>query len=342
MFFARYLAKNVGAAMSLSMINIEHSVISMSKVSDNFRAEYRSHCTFAKRGTTWISSAPLYPRTASLLKTAMTEAYYGQAAANSGSKFDFANRIKRLGIDTRESRELSARLLVCNPNHRCHSPACYRCGKIEQTLLARLVEEFVAHQSDRVQIAFATIIPANSSVPKGSLRAFSLPNLKRRVRDGLAKTSANWAVGSVDFSLNAQQAGKCEPFWSPHTHLILGAGNIDELKSELRAAFRRNKEAARPVVVQEWDGNANAFAYLFKPNFNRRITIENCQRFNPKTMQTRFCTDTTNDRLRIAESVELAQFIDAIGFGGRLLLRNLRLCQADNSIGLELRLTGPP
>jgi hypothetical protein len=222
MFFSEYLAKNVDAAMTTSMINIEHSVKSMStqnneNVSDNFRAEYRPHGTFAKRGTTWISSAQK-GRTASLLETTMTEAYYGQAAAISGSKFDFANRIKRLGIDTRESRGLSARLLACNPYHRCHSPACYQCGGVEQTLLARLVEEFVAHQSDRVQIAFATIIPANSSVPKGSLRAFSLPNLKRRVRDGLAKTSANWAVGNVDFSLNAQQAGKCEPFWSPHAH----------------------------------------------------------------------------------------------------------------------------
>jgi hypothetical protein len=55
----------------------------------------------------FVDVAPQRPRIASLLENAMTEAYYGQAAAR-GNSFDFANRIERFGLDTDEARSLSA------------------------------------------------------------------------------------------------------------------------------------------------------------------------------------------------------------------------------------------
>jgi hypothetical protein len=47
----------------------------------------------------FVDVAPQYPRIASLLENAMTEAYYRQAATR-GNSFDFANRVERFGLDT--------------------------------------------------------------------------------------------------------------------------------------------------------------------------------------------------------------------------------------------------
>jgi hypothetical protein len=71
--------------------------------------------------------------------------------------------------------------------------------------------------------------------------------------------------------LNQHQDDLFAPHWSPHVHLIAGAEDIDELRSDLKAAFPKSQKSPRPVVATEWDGNADAFSYVFKPNFNRRI-----------------------------------------------------------------------
>lgn len=286
-----------------------------------------------------LNVTPQCPCIASLLGNAMTEGHYGQLAAKSGNSFRLADRTERLGLDTREAHTLTARLRGCCPHDRCHSPACDECEPVEQLLLASLVEEFVADHEGESSIAYATIIPPNSSVPKGSLHRLSLPNFKRRVRDVLTRTTAHWAVGAVDFSLNEHQDRLFAPHWSPHVHLIVGAASINTLRSEMKAAIPKSAEAPRPVKVTEWDGNTNAFSYIFKSNFNRRISIERAERFNPKTGAARLCRATTYDRLRVAECIELASFLDVAGLGSRLSFRNLRLCKANNSIGLQLKIT---
>ncbi len=297
-----------------------------------------------RQQTKFVIGAPQRSRIASLIENAMTQARYRQTAAKRENSYDLADRIERSGLDTREARALPARLRSCRPYHRCHSPACQECGPVERLLMALVVEEFVGDHENECFITFVTIIPRNSSVPKGSLHEFSLLNFKRRVRDGLAKTSALWAVGSVDFTLNEHQDDLYASHWSPHVHLIVGAANINKLTRDLRAAFPRCEQAPRPVMVNEWDGIANAFSYIFKPSifkpsFNRRISIEQTERFNPKTMRTRLCRATTYDRLRVSECIELALFLDAMGLGGRLSFRNVRLWQANNSTGLQLMIT---
>jgi hypothetical protein len=92
----------------------------------------------------------------------------------------------------------------------------------------------------------------------------------------------------------------------------------------------------RPVVVKEWDGDFRAFSYVFKPHFARRISIARATRFNPRTNGTRSCQATTYDRLRVSERIELALFLDAIGLGGRLLFRNVRLYGTAKSVRLQL------
>jgi hypothetical protein len=175
----------------------------------------------------------------SLFENAITEAHYRQVATKRGNSFDLADRTERSGLDTYEERALVTKLYRCRPNHRCYSPACQQCGQVEQLLTASAIEKFIGGQKDVFRIAFVTIIPPNSTILKGSLHEFSLRNLKRRIRDGLAKTSALWAMGAIDFSLNEHHDNLYVPHWSPHVHLIVGTNDIDKFRSDLQAAFPR-------------------------------------------------------------------------------------------------------
>ena len=58
---------------------------------------------------------------------------------------------------------------------------------------------------------------------------------------------------------------------------------------------------------------------------------------NRRTQEKRLCKATTYDRLRVSERVELALFLDKIGLGGRLSLRNVSLRKTTDSKKLELR-----
>ena len=110
--------------------------------------------------------------------------------------------------------------------------------------------EFTASHAEGLEIVFATIIPPNSSVPMGALREFDLANFKRRIRDGLAKTSAIWAVGAVDVTLNQHRDDVFDSHWSPHAHVIVAIDDIDDLRMSCgrhsRAAIKhRDRSSSR-------------------------------------------------------------------------------------------------
>ena len=89
-------------------------------------------------------------------------------------------------------------------------------------------------------------------------------------------------------------------------------------------------------MVKEWDGDSRVFAYIFKANFSRRISVANTKRFNKKTGENRFCRGTTYERLRVSERIELALYLDAVGLDGRLLFRNARLYRAEKSVRIHV------
>lgn len=288
----------------------------------------------SKRRTGLANIAPQRPRIASLLSNAMMESRYLEAEAECNNGFEPADRIQRSRLH--DAHALAIKLRRCRPHRRCHSPACPQCARTEQLLMALITRQFALDHENECFISFVTIIPQNSLVPKGSLSKFDLINFKRRVRDGLARTSALWAAGSIGFSFNEHKNDLRPSHWSPHVHLIVATNDIDNLKRDLRAAFPKSDHAPRPVMVKECDGNAKVFLYVYRPSFQRRISIEQTERFNPRTKKRRLCRATTYDRLRISEWIELALFLDGLGLGSRLSFRNVRLCQAGNSARLQL------
>jgi hypothetical protein len=229
-----------------------------------------------------------------------------------------------------------ARIIAgCRADNRCHSPGCLQCRVAEQVVIAKATRQWVRARKDECEVAFASIVPLRSQVPVGELDAFDVDNFVRRIRDGLAKTDASWGVGAIDFTVNAHSDEAFEPFWQPHAALIVGAESLDDLKSQLRAAFARDDLTPRPVLLKGWDGRAAVFPYLLKPNFGRRVTVESQARFNAATGEWRTCRGTTYDRLRASENLEVTRLLHRIGLGGRLLLRNVRLRGKQRRMWLE-------
>lgn len=266
----------------------------------------------------------------SIIASGMTERVYKEAspAPQRGGEQE---RWLRLQGETALARMVSR----CRPDKRCLSPGCLQCRVAEQALIAKTTKKFVRARFDESEIAFVSIVPPRSQVPLGVLVEFDADNFTWRIRDGLAKTDALWGVGAIDLSVNAHRDDAFEPFWQPHAALLVGADSLDELGSQLRAVFPSDDLTPRPVLIKQWDGRVAVFPYLHKPNFSRRVTIENQSRYSATTGRWRTCRATTYDRLRASENLEATRFLDRVGLGGRLLLRNVRLRGKNGRIWLE-------
>jgi hypothetical protein len=269
-----------------------------------------------------------------LVQSALGEKLYAGSRAARAENLRLAKRILRVSEEA-NYRQLAARLRDCRRDHRCGSPACAQCADAEKSLLESASKEFIVGEARSFAVAFATIIPPESAVSKGQLRGFDAINFKRRLRDGLVKTSARCAVGAVDITLNEHQRGLFDPHWAPHAHLMVVTNDINVLRKEMKSAFPRTVDGSRPVVVKEWDGDLRVLSYIFAVDFGRRISVENAQRFDPRTGLKRSCRATTYGRLRVSERVELAHFLDTVGLGGRLILRKARLYPSGASLRLH-------
>jgi hypothetical protein len=75
---------------------------------------------------------------------------------------------------------------------------------------------------------------------------------------------------------------------------------------------------------------------MYETAFSRRISVEAAERFDRRSGTTRLCRATIYDRLRASEAVEVAIFLDTLGLGGRMLLRNARLYPSEQSARLQL------
>lgn len=266
----------------------------------------------------------------SIIASALVEAVYAKAAPARQRGGDQARWLQLQG-------DISLARIVarCRPGSRCLSPGCLQCRAAEQVLVAKASKKFVRLHMEECNVAFVSLVLPHSQVQLGELDAFDVDNFVRRIRDGLAKTDASWGVGAIDFTVNAHSGEAFEPFWQPHAALMVGAESLDDLKSQLRAAFPRDDLTPRPVLLKGWDGRAAVFPYLLKPNFGRRVTVDSQARFNAATGEWRTCRGTTYDRLRASENLEVTRFLDRVGLGGRLLFRNVRLLGKDGRMWLE-------
>jgi hypothetical protein len=215
---------------------------------------------------------------------------------------------------------IADRLELCEQNNRCCSGACPECGRLIQRWFVRKSKRLIRDHIEKAdhELVAITIIPATPIIGPGNLHTLSLLNMQRRLKYALEKASLDIVIGGIDFSFNEDRDGKYEPFWSPHFYLITSVNDERKLKRQLKKNFKAAPGIPRPVKKTGFDNSATRRSYAFKMVFERRIGITNENRWDGRK-----CRNTSRDKLRAAERLELFAYLDRVGFEQRLIFRKV-------------------
>ena len=170
------------------------------------------------------------------------------------------------------------------------------------------------HELEGGQLVAISIVPPAAMVAPGNLQFFSIENFHRRLKYALVKAGVNFAVGGIDFSFNEDRNGSYSPFWSPHLYVITILGDKAKIRTELAEFFKRCHTVPRPLKITPFYNNARRRSYALKTYFARRIAYEQTKGHAGKR---RRCRNTSFDKIRSADPVELLLFLDSSGLAQR-------------------------
>jgi hypothetical protein len=218
---------------------------------------------------------------------------------------------------------LANRLESCGSGERCLSGACPECGRLFQRWFVRRSRKFVAKHINLPwnHLVAVSIVPWTPTARKGQLYTVDVVNLQRRLKDALKKANIDIALGGIDFSFNEDDNEQYVPFWCPHFYLITSTGHKKTLRKKLRNLFLQSEGIPRPVKISDFDNRAYCRSYALKMTFNRRVGYWKTKERNGELSQ---CRDTSGQRLRAAERLELFIYLDQIGLGPRIIFRRGR------------------
>jgi hypothetical protein len=219
---------------------------------------------------------------------------------------------------------VSERLASCDPKHRCMSGACPECGRLLQRCFVRQSRPFICREIDKkgTQLVALNIVPPRPVVKPGTLQRFSVADLQRRIKFALDQVGIGNAIGGIDFSFNEDRDGKYSPFWSVHAYLITATDDRVGLRKrlrKLRPQFKRTKRVRRPIKVSPFENSRRRRSYALKMAFKRRIGYDEIKL--TKDGEPRERRNTSKDKLRAIERIELFLYLDQIGLAERVFFR---------------------
>jgi hypothetical protein len=219
---------------------------------------------------------------------------------------------------------IADRLELCERNNRCCSGACPECGRLLQRSFVRKSKYLIRDRLDidGHELVAITIIPAEPIIKLGNLHTLDICNLQRRLRYALAKADIDIAVVAFDFSFNEDKDGKYKPFWSAHYYVITSVANKSRVRKILKRFFASDRRIPRPVKISAFDNSSRRRSYAFKTHFKRRIGVDAIKEGKDGTL--RKCRNTSRQRLRAAERLELYTYLDHIGFAERFIFRGVK------------------
>jgi hypothetical protein len=222
--------------------------------------------------------------------------------------------------------QLADKLEACKPNTRCKSAACPECSYAARQLVTEVARRFLTEQpSSKMTIVCLSVVPADGASKPGQLSAAQHQRNTRRWKEALGRAGITWFVGGNDWSFNEHQDDRYPAHWSHHFYGFTATTDLEGLKKALQQQFPKTDAIPRPVKVQPWDGKKRPIRYMLKPEFWRRIGLDEGQRFNKTDGKNRSCRATDKQPLKSSQKRELLLHLDQIGFQGRLMLRWLQI-----------------
>ena len=215
-----------------------------------------------------------------------------------------------------KSTQIAVRLENCQPNQRCLSGACLQCAQLLQRWFVRQSKKFIANhlKTREKELIAISIVPPGSMVMPGKLNLFSIVNFQRRLKYILAKADVETAIGGIDFSFNEDQKGKYRPFWNPHFYVITRTAKRDQLRRALIKRCQKTLAVPRPIKISPFENTARRRSYALKTQFKRRIGYDQKKEGED---QVRNCRNTSRDKLRARDWLELLLCLDQMGLASR-------------------------
>jgi hypothetical protein len=255
-------------------------------------------------------------------------------------EFAYEERLRRIKFLRKYAKKdsraifIAHRLESCEPDQRCLSGACPECGRLFQRWFVRRSKKFIAKHIScpNYELVAISIVPWTPIVRPGQLRTVDIPNLQRRLKYTLNKAGLDIALGGIDFSFNDDHEQKYLPFWSPHFYLITSTADKATLKKKLCKLFSKAKEIPHPVQIKSFKNKAYGRSYALKMDFRRRIGYSEIKKIEEKI---RKCRNTSHDKLRTVERLELFIYLDQIGFADRVFLLSAKPVVKGQGVKIE-------
>ena len=261
-------------------------------------------------------------------------------------KLDRLRRIKFLlkhGEGKPTIRAIAHRLAACGKDNRCCSGACPECGWLLQRWFVRKSKSFISDviNKDAQHLVAITIIPSQPIIALGHLVNFSIEKLQRRLQFALDKIGLCAVIGGIDFSYNEDRDGKYQPFWCIHVYIVTSIGNRGRIKRQLKRIYLSDSRIPRPIKISGFSNSARRRSYAFKTIFFRRVGYDAVIKRNGVE---RKCRDTSQDRLRVRERLELFAYLDQCGLAQRVIFRaakpiisssGVRVCEINSVLSYQ-------
>lgn len=263
-------------------------------------------------------NSPNYPPSEWLVSSLANERWFGDGQpkwqhlpTSAQAKIE---RIKRSRLLKKHgSAPLGTLLAECAPRARCFSGCCPECGRALQRFFAEKVGALLVPPSEYDTVS----IVGRTRRRFGQLDTLALPAFKRHLVRTLQRGQASLAVGGIDFSFNEYPGTKHISRWVPQFWLLIHNANRARWERVLREKYPSRILVPRPVRIKSWDGCIAAAGYALKANFSLRRTTRTQRYARGKY---RPCQNTSNDKLRAAERVELFKYLHKVGLEARLVL----------------------
>jgi hypothetical protein len=241
------------------------------------------------------------------------------------------SRLRKPANRNKHTCKLADKLEGCHADYPCNSQACPTCrSKTVKRFTRKSIACFQSHgfpqpniegngkrrrgykSNERRWLAFVTIIPL-SRIPIGELcTSEKTQRFVERLKRILSGNKVTMAIFALDVAAIEHRSGKFQPHYKVHAHGFMFLDEFKNVAAALRAEFPNAGNVKLAVHHKKYNGQTSAIRYLLKEPKDRSIKLN-------RPLKNR--NWKVSNRLRSAQHVEILQWMDQLGFGGRLIVR---------------------
>jgi hypothetical protein len=209
----------------------------------------------------------------------------------------------------------------CDSTNPCCSGVCPQCSRLFQRFYVRQTRRPIRNiiAPEGKELIAICIIPSSPMVRHGQLKHFSIANFQRRIKTALDAANIKSGIGGVDFSFNEDREKQWQPFICPHIYLITSTDNKEAAHRILHSIFKASAEIIRPIKLPKFQNIARRRSYSLKMIFKRRNSYLKKRKGKPTKSR-----NTSYDKLRADERIELFKYLYQIGLSARIIFRGIK------------------